>query len=167
MRALVVLAALLLALASAGALVPLTVHASFEGGRMIDRRHTCDGADISPPVRWSKAPPETRSIAIVLDDPDAPGGVFTHWLVWGLSPSTTALGEGRLPSAARQGTNDFDRPGYSGPCPPRGALHHYHLVVYALDAMPSLPSGARRAAFDAALRGHVLARGEAVGVYRH
>lgn len=93
-------------------------------------------------------------------DPDAPGGTFTHWLVYRIPPGTTGLAA--MPAGAAEGVNDFGRPGYGGPCPPRGAAHHYHFGVLALDTRLDLPAGARR---DARISGHVLGKGEPVATY--
>ena len=91
---------------------------AFENAQAIPSRHTCEGEDVSPPLRWMNAPEGTRSLALVLDDPDAPGGVFTHWLGWGLDPAAGGLGEGE--PAPGEGRNDFGTTGYRGPCPPAG-----------------------------------------------
>jgi len=126
-------------------------------------RNTGYGADLSPEVSWS-AVPGARAFALVLDDPDAPGGrPFIHWLMWNIP--VTRLAEGAVPAGARQGRNDFGRVGYGGPHPPSGT-HHYHLRVFALDAPLALGAGGDQAAFAAALRGHVIATGEVVGLAR-
>jgi len=124
-------------------------------------RYTCTGEDISPAVNWAQAPGGTRSFAVILDDPDAPGSVFTHWLVYGIPANQYELPEA-LPKETQvaggilQGTNDFGTVGYQGPCPPEGSSHMYVLRVYALDGMMNLAGGADRQSFDNAIKGHVL-----------
>lgn len=143
---------------------PLQVtSAAFAEGASIPAEYTCDGANVSPPLAWSKVPADTRSVAILVDDPDAPGGTFTHWLVTGIPPTTTSLGrDATLPRGAIAATNDMGRGGYAGPCPPSGR-HRYRFHVYALDVVPA--SGLRRAAFLAQITGHVLAAGQLLGTY--
>jgi Raf kinase inhibitor-like YbhB/YbcL family protein len=135
-----------------------------ENGEPIPPRHTCDGEDVSPPLAWSGAPQGTRSLALVVDDPDAPGGTFTHWLGWGLDPGAAPLGEGE--AAAVEGRNDFGTSGYRGPCPPPGHGRHRYLVrLYALDADPGVPPGADKGELERGLEGHTLAVAELVGTY--
>ncbi|HSL71194.1 MAG TPA: YbhB/YbcL family Raf kinase inhibitor-like protein [Longimicrobiales bacterium] len=147
--------------------MPIQVNSTgFSAGGQIPGKHTCDGADVSPPLAWSGVPPAARSLVLIADDPDAGKTPFAHWLVYGLSPTVNALAEGQLPTGARQGRNDFRKNAYNGPCPPPGKPHHYHFKVHALDIELSLESGATRAELLTALRGHVLAEGELVGVYQ-
>jgi len=149
----------------------LTVQSSaFAGGAMIPAQFSGDGKDISPELTWSKVPAQTKSIAVTCTDPDAPGGTWWHWIVFNLPPSTVQLAEGQsksptLPSGASQGNNDFDKTGYNGPAPPKGAVHHYHFTVFALDNKLALKAGCSKAELLAALKGHILARGEHVGTY--
>jgi Raf kinase inhibitor-like YbhB/YbcL family protein len=98
-------------------------------------------------------------------DPDAPGGTFTHWLVYGIPPDISGL-TAAVPAGAREGTNDFGRRGYGGPCPPRGSTHHYHLIVRALDTRLGLPAGARRTELESRAKGHLIGRGEVIATYR-
>jgi Raf kinase inhibitor-like YbhB/YbcL family protein len=137
---------------------------AFQHAEPIPRRHTCEGEDVSPPLRWTNVPDETRSLALILDDPDAPSGVFTHWVAWGLDPGGSGLDEGEAaPSEAR---NDFGTSGYRGPCPPPGhGPHRYHFRLYALDAEPELGPGAGKAELQEAIEGHVLTTAELVGTY--
>lgn len=134
-------------------------------GSPIDPRYTCDGDDVSPALTWARAPEGTAGLALLVEDPDAPDGTFTHWLAFGLPPATVAVPQ-RVPSSQSQipgptpltqGTNDFGDIGYGGPCPPEGETHTYVFRLLALDAKLDLPPGADRAAFDAASEGHVLA----------
>jgi Raf kinase inhibitor-like YbhB/YbcL family protein len=136
---------------------------AFQQGGTIPAKFSCDGPDTSPPLQISGVPSGAKSLALIVDDPDAPGGVFTHWIVWNISPQTTAIPEG---SAAKgtQGTNDFGKSGYGGPCPPSGA-HRYVFKVFVLDRQLDLPAGAKRAQLDAAIKGHVIAQGEVTARY--
>jgi Raf kinase inhibitor-like YbhB/YbcL family protein len=137
---------------------------AFENARAIPSRHTCDGEDVSPPLGWTNLPEGTRSLALVVEDPDAPSGVFTHWLAWGLDPQTDGLGEGE--TAPSEGRNDFGGTGYGGPCPPAGhGRHRYLFRLYALDAKLELGSGAAKADLERAFEGHVLTAADLVGTY--
>jgi Raf kinase inhibitor-like YbhB/YbcL family protein len=136
----------------------------FEHGEPIPGRHTCEGKDLPPPLSWSGAPEGTRSLALVVDDPDAPGGSFTHWLGWALDPGAEGLGEGE--AAPVEGRNDFGTSGYRGPCPPPGHGHHRYLFrLHALDSDPALRPGAGKRELERALEGHTLAAAELIGTY--
>jgi len=135
--------------------------------------HTCDGSDTSPPLAWSDVPEGTRSLAVIVDDPDAPDPrapkrTWVHWVVYDIPPAATGLAAdaspGKLPDGAREGLNDWGRPGYGGPCPPIGR-HRYFHKLFALDTL--LPDLRRptRAELEQAMAGHVLARAELVGTY--
>jgi Raf kinase inhibitor-like YbhB/YbcL family protein len=137
---------------------------AFGNGEAIPRRHTCDGDDISPPLAWSGQPPESQSLALVVDDPDAPGGTFTHWLAWGIDPAAGGLAEGE--AAPVEGRNDFKSEGHGGPCPPPGhGPHRYFFRLYALDAKLDVQPGAGKDDLERALADHVLATAELVGTY--
>ncbi|MBS1994304.1 MAG: YbhB/YbcL family Raf kinase inhibitor-like protein [Cyanobacteria bacterium SZAS LIN-3] len=143
---------------------------AFASGALIPAKFTGDGKDVSPAVQWSKVPAQTKSIALVCTDPDAPVGVWWHWIIFNLAPTTEHLTEGMdkaasLAGGACQGTNDFGKTGYNGPAPPKGPVHHYHFTVYALDSKLNLKPGCSKAEFTAAVKGHVLAGGEYVGTY--
>ncbi len=145
----------------------MTLHSSaFREGETIPRRYTCDGDDRSPDLRWSDAPPTTRSFALIMDDPDAPRGTFTHWLVWDLPASLAMLPEGAA-GVGQEGTNDFGRSGYGGPCPPRGhGPHRYFFTLYALDVESlRLRAGASRQSLESAMQGHILAQARLMGRY--
>ena len=149
---------------------PLTVSSpSFAEGASIAASHTCDGPDQSPQLGWTAAPDSAKSIAIVVDDPDAPGGTFTHWIIWNIKPDTRLLGAGGNGGFAGgiSGTNDFDHVGYNGPCPPKGTVHHYRFTVYALDVLLALKSNEKRAALDKMMNGHIVAQGTLRGTYTH
>ena len=143
---------------------------AFKDGGMIPSRYTCDGEDVSPALEWSSVPDQTKSIALIADDPDAPRGTFVHWVVYNLPADTRGLPEGAaangtLPGGARQGTNDFGDAGYNGPSPPSGT-HRYFFKLYALDATVNLPAGARKADLLQAMKGHILAEGQLIGKYK-
>ncbi|MBI3981913.1 MAG: YbhB/YbcL family Raf kinase inhibitor-like protein [Gemmatimonadetes bacterium] len=138
----------------------------------IPRAHTCDGADQSPPLAWTGVPPDARQLALIVDDPDAPGRVFVHWVLYGIVPSVTALpsglsGDARLTGAiaALQGTNDFRKTGYNGPCPPPGGPHRYVFTLYALKQELALPPGATKTVLLEAMKGHVLEQATLTGTY--
>jgi len=136
---------------------------AFENNDAIPSEFTCDGAEVAPPLTWSRVPAGTKSIAILVDDPDAPTGKFTHLLVTGLPPTTTALERGAtLPEGAVASKNDKGRTGYAGPCPPSGR-HRYEFHVYALDV--ALPKAMTRTELTSAVEGHILATGRLVGTY--
>jgi Raf kinase inhibitor-like YbhB/YbcL family protein len=144
---------------------------AFSNGGEISSRHTCDGANLSPALNWDGVPAGTQSLALIADDPDAPAGTWTHWILWNIPAQATALPEG-LPQAelldngARQGRNDFKRIGYGGPCPPPGKPHRYFFKLYALDARLDVKPGAGRSELEAAMKQHVLSRAEWMGTYR-
>jgi Raf kinase inhibitor-like YbhB/YbcL family protein len=142
---------------------------AFGSGGAIPIDYSCDGADRSPPLTWSAPPEGTRTLALVVDDPDAPGGDFTHWVAFDIAPSTLTLPEAADVASlgGAEGINGFGRPGWGGPCPPRHELHHYHFRLFALDAPLSAKAGASRDAVDGAMAGHVLAEGALVGTFSH
>ena len=136
----------------------------FQDGGEIPSKFTCDGTDASPQLHLDGAPPAAKSLALIMDDPDAPGGSFTHWIVWNIDPKTNEIGQGGAPAGAIQGRNDFGKSGYGGPCPPSGT-HRYYFRIFTLDRMLDLKSSAKRAELDSAIRGHVLAKAELMGRY--
>jgi Raf kinase inhibitor-like YbhB/YbcL family protein len=149
---------------------PMTLELSspaFDAGQPVPTQYTCDGEDISPPLEWSEVPQESRSLALICDDPDARGWV--HWLLYNLPPTSRSLGA-RIPSGAelgdgsRQGKNSWGRVEYGGPCPPSGR-HRYSFRLYALDTMLELPAGADASSLRLAMEGHILAQAELIGVY--
>jgi Raf kinase inhibitor-like YbhB/YbcL family protein len=149
---------------SQGGSSPFTVSSPDLAGGTFPRAFTCDGANRVPRLEWSTPPAGTRELAIEMPGPDAPGGTFTHWLVYGLRPGLSSLTA--VPAGAAEGVNDFGRRGYGGPCPPRGAAHHYRFVVLALDTRLGLAAGARRSDLESRTSGHVLGRGELVASYQ-
>jgi Raf kinase inhibitor-like YbhB/YbcL family protein len=141
---------------------------AFAEGGAIPKLHTCEGADLSPALEWTGEPAGTQSFALIMDDPDAPGGTWTHWLLYDLSPSVRVLAQGYRPGAQGvSGTTDFGKPGYGGPCPPKGhGPHRYFFKLYAIDvASLGLKAGTKRAELDRALKGHILAEAQYRGRY--
>src|SRR5437773_2141413 len=159
--ALVALAAIV-SFAAGGAKMKITSPAFQQGGN-IPSKFSCDGGNTNPPLQLSDVPSEAKSLVLIVDDSDAPGGSFTHWAVWNISPETTAIAEGSTPKGV-QGTNDFGKSGYGAPCPPSGA-HRYYFKIFALDRQLDLSSGARRGQLDAAMKGHVVGQAELMGKY--
>ena len=139
---------------------------AFTSGAPIPRKYTCDGNDVSPPLQWSGVPEGTRTLVLIVDDPDAPRGTWSHWVVFGIPPSTTSLPEGGpLPAGATAGRNDFRKNAFGGPCPPPGGPHRYFFRLYALDRDVALePDGSRQDVLDR-IRDRVLAQGELMGTY--
>jgi Raf kinase inhibitor-like YbhB/YbcL family protein len=142
----------------------------FSSGGAIPQRFTCDGAGLSPSLQWAAPPAGTKSIALVMHDPDAMID-FTHWLAFNIPPGVRSIAEGAsgqstMPPGSSEGTNDFDRAGYGGPCPPGSKPHRYVIQIYALDTRLALQSGATRKQLDSAMSGHILAEGEISGTYR-
>jgi len=136
---------------------------AFQQGGDIPAKFTCDGGDTSPPLQISGITPEAKSLVLIADDPDAPSGLFTHWLVWNIPPQTNSIAEGSAPKGMH-GTNDFGKSGYGAPCPPSG-VHRYYFKLFALDRELALPAGAKRSQLEAAMKGHVIAQGELMGHY--
>lgn len=144
---------------------------SFPNGGDIPKKFTCDGADVSPELSWTGAPAATQAFALIADDPDAPVGTWTHWVLYDLPATTASLAEGvskvdELGSGGRQGRNDFRKIGYGGPCPPPGKPHRYFFKLYALDAKLNLKPGATKQEVEQAMQGHSLAQAELMGKYR-
>lgn len=144
--------------------------AAFHDGGSIPSKYTCDGQDVSPPLKWNSIPEGTKSIALIVDDPDAPRGDWVHWVVYDLPPSLRELPE-RVPpdekilgNGGRQGNTDFGKIGYGGPCPPSG-IHRYYFKMYALDKELGLAPGASKGELLKAMETHVLAEGQLMGKY--
>jgi Raf kinase inhibitor-like YbhB/YbcL family protein len=143
---------------------------AFQEGGMIPKAYTCDGRNISPPLEWSDVPGATKSIAVIVEDPDAPGMVFTHWVVYNLPPETRSLPESmpdekQLKNGTRQGMNDFLKVGFGGLCPPTGT-HRYYFKVYALDMMLDMEPGLTKQHLLNKMKGHILADGQLMGKYK-
>jgi Raf kinase inhibitor-like YbhB/YbcL family protein len=146
--------------------------AAFSESEAIPIQYTCDGANVSPPLRWGGIPKNSRSLAIICEDPDAPSGVFIHWVIYNLPPIVADLPEATpateelAESGAIQGRNDFNNIGYDGPCPPPGKAHRYLFHFYALDAKLQLQAGATAQEFESAAEGHIIAEGRLMGTYK-
>jgi len=143
----------------------------FQEGERIPAKYTCQGQDISPQLDWSGVPKEAKSLALIMDDPDAPGGIFTHWVIFNIPPDSLKLPEAvptepQLPGSARQGKNDFSTIGYSGPCPPPGRPHRYRFTIYALDKQLDLKAGASKEQLIEAMGGHILNQARLTGTYQ-
>lgn len=143
---------------------------AFEAGETIPTRYTCDGEDVSPPLEWTDPPEETVAFALICDDPDAPRGTWTHWVLYNIPADFRLLREGvptteRLNWGGIQGRNDFGQIGYGGPCPPRGPAHRYYFRLFALDEQIDLPAGATRQEVLRRIHGHILAEAELMGRY--
>jgi Raf kinase inhibitor-like YbhB/YbcL family protein len=138
----------------------------FQAGGDVAAKFTCNGANVNPELKINGVPNEAKSLVLIVDDPDAPRGLFTHWIVWNIDPKATDIGENSAPAGGIQGTNDFGKRNYGGPCPPSGT-HRYFFKIYALDTKLDLKPSARRAELDAAMRGHTLAQGELMARYSH
>ena len=159
--ALILLAAII-SLALETARLKITSSAFQQGGN-IPPKFTCTGSDTSPPLQIAGVPSEAKSLVLIADDPDAPGGVFTHWLIWNIPPRINSIPESSAPKGVH-GTNDFGKSDYKGPCPPPGT-HRYSFKVFALDRELDLRGGAKRSQVDAAMKDHVIAQGELMGRY--
>jgi Raf kinase inhibitor-like YbhB/YbcL family protein len=139
---------------------------AFAEGAEIPVKYSRGGEDINPPLHIEGTPGNAKSLVLIMDDPDAPVGLFTHWLVWNIDPSTTQIAEKSVPKGAVEGTNDYPTAGYGGPQPPSGT-HRYYFKIFALDTMLDLPAGAKRKELDKALNGHVIAEGQYMGRFTH
>ena len=143
---------------------------AFKEGEMIPKKYTCDGENVSPPLKWDSVPEGVKSLALISDDPDAPMGTWVHWVIFNIPPSVTELSE-NIPSkeildnGAKQGTTDFGRVGYGGPCPP-GGTHRYFFKLYALDTELALRSGTTKKELLKAMERHILAEGQLMGKYK-
>jgi Raf kinase inhibitor-like YbhB/YbcL family protein len=137
---------------------------AFTEGEEIPRIYTCDDQNVSPPLAWTEVPTYTVSLALIMDDPDAPSGTWVHWVLYNLAPDTTSLEQGQT-GLGTDGKNDFGRTGYGGPCPPRGSTHRYFIKLYALDTRLDLKPDVSKAQVEIAMRGHILAQGQLMGRY--
>ena len=143
---------------------------AFEHGNSIPTKYTCDGEDVSPPIKLGTPPTQTRSLALIMDDPNAPGGIFAHWLAFNFDSDRNELEEGLAKASGKveeglHGVNDFGRQGYRGPCPPTGPAHTYRFMVYALDRKLELEADTTLTVLVAAMRGNVLGYGILEGTF--
>jgi len=137
----------------------------FEHNGTIPAKYTCDGVNVSPPVLIGHVPAGTKSLALIVDDPDAPSGSWVHWVLWNIDPTMKEIKEDSVPKGAQQGLNDFRQKTYSGPCPPAGT-HRYFFKLYALDTTLILPANATKADLEKSMRGHTIEHAHIIGLYR-
>jgi len=148
----------------------VSISSAFKDGGTIPDEYTCEGEDISPPLSWQGLPADTKSIALIMDDPDASGRAFVHWVIYNIPGSTQKLAKGipkreKLADGSLQGMTDFGGAGYGGPCPPQGKPHRYILKIYAIDKLLDLPYRGSKEDVETAMKGHILAKGELIGKY--
>ena len=141
------------------------VSPAFKHNELIPKKYTCDGKDINPSLLIENIPAGAKSLALIVDDPDAPVGTWVHWVVWNISPDIREIKEDSVPKGAQQGVNDFRKNDYGGPCPPSGT-HRYFFKLYALDKVLNLGSKAKKGDLEGAMKGHILEKAELVGLYR-
>lgn len=139
---------------------------AFQEGGDIPSKFSRDSGNVNPPLRVEGTPANAKSLVLIVDDPDAPVGLFTHWLVWNIDPKTTEIPGKGVPKGAVEGTNDYPNLGYGGPQPPSGT-HRYYFKIFALDQTLDLRSGAKRLELDKAMSGHIIAQGQLMGRYTH
>jgi len=138
---------------------------AFAEGGVIPVKYTCEGENINPPLKISGVPQDTRSLVLIVDDPDAPAGVWDHWIVWNIPFGVREIAAGNLPAGARVGTNSFGRQDYGGPCPPPGPIHHYVFKLYALNQTLDLPFGATKSEVEKEMKGKTLAQTTLAGIF--
>ncbi len=137
---------------------------AFSQNSPVPAKYTCDGDNISPPLQFSEVSPEAKSLVLICDDPDAPGGTWVHWTAWNIDPKTSEIGEGKVPEGATQGLTDFGQVGYGGPCPPSGT-HRYFFKLYALDVPLNITYQAKKEDIEKEIEGCILAQAELIGIY--
>jgi len=137
---------------------------SFENNQNIPMTYSCDGDNINPPLEISGVPKNAKSLALIMDDPDAPGGTFTHWFMWNITTDTKEILEGDWPEGAEQGLNDRGELGYTGPCPPSG-VHHYHFKLYALSKKLDILPSSTKEELEKEIENAFIAKSELVGIY--
>jgi len=135
---------------------------AFKHNQPIPPKYTCDGQDVNPPLNIEGIPANTKSLALIVDDPDAPMGTWDHWIVWNILPTTTTIKENTIPG--EEGLNDFRKHNYGGPCPPSGT-HRYYFKVYALDTKLTLNQNSKKGDLEKEMKAHILAKGELIGLY--
>ena len=138
---------------------------AFSNNQTLPAKYSCDGEGINPPLGFSEIPINTKSLALICDDPDAPSGSFCHWLLWNINPQETQIAERSVPQGATQGINSGEKPGYYPPCPPQG-VHRYIFSLYALDIELDLPSSADKSQLEQTIQNHILEQVELTGLYR-
>lgn len=138
---------------------------AFEKGGEIPPKYTCDGANVNPPLKIENVPLETKSLALIFDDIDAPRGSYVHWILWNIHPNTKEIKENSIPEGAVKGVNGFKKQNYGGPCPPRRA-HKYVFKIYALDIFLNLDPRSTKTDLEKTMEGHVIAQAQWTGVYK-
>lgn len=138
---------------------------AFEGGKEIPQKYTCDGENIIPPFAISEVPDETKSLVLIMDDPDSYTGIWHHWVLWNISPDTKEIKEGKVPDGAEEGENSFHQNGYGGPCPKEGS-HRYFFHLYALDTTLDIPHDTTKEELETEIVGHVIDKAEIFGTYK-
>jgi hypothetical protein len=138
---------------------------AFQDNTAIPSKYTCDGQDINPPLKFDTVPSAAKSLALIVDDPDAPRATWVHWVVWNIDPKIGEIKENSVPAGAVQGLTDFKRNDYGGPCPPSGT-HRYFFKLYALDTTLTLQSRSTKADLERAMQAHITEKAEIVGLYR-
>lgn len=136
---------------------------AFQNNQSIPQKYSCDYQNINPPLTIEGIPQGTKSLALIIDDPDAPSGTFDHWVIWNIPPSQNKIAEHTTPGI--EGVNGMGERGYTGPCPPPGKPHHYNFRVYALDTQLGLADDSKKKDLEQAMRGHVLAEGKLIGLF--
>jgi len=137
----------------------------FENNGSIPGKYTCDGENVNPPILIENVPNRTKSLTLIVDDPDAPVGIWVHWVLWNINPETKEIKDNSVPKGAQQGMNDFRKHNYGGPCPPSGT-HRYFFKLYALDTIITLSSNATKADLEKAMKGHIIEQAQIVGLYK-
>jgi len=138
---------------------------AFNHNEYIPKKFTCDGENINPPLLTENVPSGTKSLALIVDDPDAPVGTWVHWVVWNIDPKDTEIKENSVPKGAQQGMNDFRKHDYGGPCPPSGT-HRYFFKLYALDTMLNINPNSKKTDLEKTIQGHILEKAELIGRYQ-
>jgi Raf kinase inhibitor-like YbhB/YbcL family protein len=138
---------------------------AFKDNEFIPSKYTCDGVNISPPLRINEAPENAKSLVLIVDDPDAPIKTWVHWTIWNIDPMTSEIAEGSYPKGAVEGMTDFGRTSYGGPCPPSGT-HRYFFKLYALDSVLNLISSATVKDIEKEMHGHILDKAQLIGLYK-
>jgi Raf kinase inhibitor-like YbhB/YbcL family protein len=137
----------------------------FDNNGTIPSKYTCDGVNVNPPLFIEHVPPGAKSLALIVDDPDAPAGIWVHWVLWNIHPETKEIRENSVPKGAQQGMNDFRKQPYSGPCPPSGT-HRYVFKIYALDTILTISPDATKAVLEEAMKGHIIEHAHSTGLYK-
>ncbi len=138
---------------------------AFENGGEIPKKYTCDGANVSPPLKIENVPSNTKSLALVFDDIDAPRGTYVHWILWNMAPGVKEIKENSVPEGVVQGVNDFKKRHYGGPCPPKRA-HKYVFDIYALDTLLNLNPNGTKKDLEQVMEGHIISRAQLTGLYK-